>query len=116
MNVRTSIFAVGLTLALAAPAAASARAVTNQAGDTYFFTEHSQHVTQALNALNARWNAEAAAYRASQAQLASDRAIKAVDDRWNAQAKAYKTRLDAAQALKALDDRWNAQAVFFGLQ
>jgi hypothetical protein len=42
MNVRTSIFAVGLTLALAAPAAASARAVTNQAGDTYFFTEHSQ--------------------------------------------------------------------------
>ena len=76
----------------------------------------SAHAAQALNALDARWNAQAANYRASQAQLAADRAIKAVDDRWNAQAKAYKTRLDAAQALKALDDRWNAQAVFFGLQ
>ena len=76
----------------------------------------SAHAAQALNALNARWNAEAAAYGAAQAKLAADRAIKAVDDRWNAQAKAYKTRLDAAQALKALDARWNAQAVFFGLQ
>jgi hypothetical protein len=42
MSTRTSILAVGVTLALVAPAAASARAVTNQAGDTYFFTEHSQ--------------------------------------------------------------------------
>jgi hypothetical protein len=42
MNIRTSILAVGVTLALVAPAAASARAITNQAGDTYFFTEHSQ--------------------------------------------------------------------------
>ena len=79
-------------------------------------TTASARAAQALNALNARWNAEATAYRGAQAQLAADRAIKGVDDRWNAQAKAYKTRLDAAQALKALDARWNAQAVFFGLQ
>ena len=49
-------------------------------------TTASAHASQALIALNARWNAEAAAYRASQAQLAAERAIKAVDDRWNAQA------------------------------
>ena len=76
----------------------------------------SAHAAQALIALNARWNAQAAVYRASQAQLAADRAIKAVDDRWNAQAKAYKTQLDAALALKALEARWNAQALFFGLR
>ena len=76
----------------------------------------SSRAAQALNALNARLNAEAAAYRAAQAQLAADRAIKAIDNRWNAQAKAYKTRLEAAQALKALDARWNAQAGFCGLQ
>lgn len=76
----------------------------------------SAHAAQALTALNARWNAQAAAYRASQAQLAADRAIKAVDDRWNAQAKVYTTRLDAALALKALNARWNAQALFFGLR
>jgi hypothetical protein len=111
MNIRTSILAIGVTLALVAPAAASARPVTNQAGDTYFVTEHSQHAAQALNALNARWNAEAAAYRASQAQLAADRAIKAVDDRWNAQAKAYKARLADDLALKALNARLNAQGM-----
>jgi hypothetical protein len=76
----------------------------------------SAHAAQALIALNARWNAQAAAYRASQAQLAAERAIKAVDDRWNAEAKAYKARLDAALALKALNARWNAQALFFGLR
>ena len=76
----------------------------------------SAHAAQALNALNARWNAQAAAYTASRAQLAADRAIRAVDDRWNAQASAYKTRLDTALALKALDARWNAQALFFGLR
>jgi hypothetical protein len=41
MNIRTSIIAVGVTLALVAPAAANARAVTSKAGATYFFTEHS---------------------------------------------------------------------------
>jgi hypothetical protein len=76
----------------------------------------SAHAAQALNALDARWNTEAAAYRASQAQLAADRAIRAIDDRWNAQARAYKTRLDTAQALKALDARWDAEALFFGLR
>jgi hypothetical protein len=79
-------------------------------------TKASAHAAQALNALNARWNAQAAAYTASRAQLAADRAIRAVDDRWNAQASAYKTRLDTALALKALDARWNAQALFFGLR
>ena len=79
-------------------------------------TTASARAAQALNALNARWNAEAAAYKAAQAQLAADRAIKAVDDRWNAQAKAYRTWLDAAVALKALDARWNAQALFFGVR
>jgi hypothetical protein len=74
----------------------------------------SAHEAQALTALDARWNAQAAAYRASRAQLAAARAIKAVDDRWNAQARAYRTQLDAALALKALDARWNAQALFFG--
>jgi hypothetical protein len=76
----------------------------------------SAHAAQALAALDARWNTEAASYRASQRQLAADRAVKAVDDRWNAQARAYKMRLDAALALKALDARWNAQALFFGLR
>jgi hypothetical protein len=42
--------------------------------------------------------------------------VKALDARWNAQAAAYKSRLDAALALKALDARWNAQALFFGLR
>jgi hypothetical protein len=76
----------------------------------------SAHAAQALVALNARWNAQAAAYRASRAQLAAERAIKDVDDRWNAEANAYRTRLDAAPALKALNARWNAQALFFGLR
>ena len=76
----------------------------------------SAHAAQALAALNARWNAQVTAYRATQAQLAAERAIKAFDDRWNAQAKAYKTRFDAALALKALNARWNAQALFFGLR
>ena len=109
-NLTTSIVA-GAVIALGAgiPAAQAIAPVVHH-------TTTSAHAAQALSALDARWNAQAAAYRASQAQLAADRAIKAVDDRWNAQAKAYKTRLDAAQALKALDDRWNAQAVFFGLQ
>jgi hypothetical protein len=79
-------------------------------------TATSAHAAQALVALNARWNAQAAAFRASQAQLAADRAIRAVDDRWNAQAKAYKTRLADGLALEALNARWNAQAVFFGLR
>jgi hypothetical protein len=79
-------------------------------------TASSAQAAQALVALNARWNAQAAAYRATKAQFAADRAIKAVDDRWNAQAKAYKSQLAGALALKALNARWNAQAVFFGLR
>jgi hypothetical protein len=42
MNIRTSIIAAGVTLALVVPAAANARAVTNQVGDTYLVTEHGQ--------------------------------------------------------------------------
>ena len=76
----------------------------------------SAHVAQALNALNARWNAEAAAYRASQARLAEARAVNALDQRWNAVAKAYKQQLASELALKALIARWNAEAVFFGLR
>src|SRR5690242_8022308 len=75
----------------------------------------SAHAAQALNALNARWNAEAAAYRASQAELAQARAIGALDARLNAQARGYRLRLSAALALKAVDARWNAEAVYFGL-
>jgi hypothetical protein len=105
----TSIVA-GAVIALGAgiPAAQPAAPVV-------YHTTASAHAVQALIALNARWNAQAAAYRASQARLAADRAIKAVDDRWNAEAKAYKTRLAGALALNALNARWNAQAVFFGL-
>jgi hypothetical protein len=106
----TSIVA-GATIALGAgiPGAQAAAPVVHH-------TTASAHAAQALIALNARWNAQANAYKASHARLAADRALKAVDDRWNAQAKAYKTRLSGALALKALNARWNAQALFFGLQ
>jgi hypothetical protein len=109
-NLTTSIVA-GAVIALGAgiPAAQAIAPVVHH-------TTTSAHAAQALSALDARWNAQAAAYRASQAQLAADRAIKAVDDRWNAQAKANRARLDAALALKALNARWNAQASFFGLR
>ena len=40
MNTRTSLIAIGATLALVAPAAASARAIVNQQSDTYTFTAH----------------------------------------------------------------------------
>ena len=40
MNTRTSLIAIGATLALIAPAAASARAIVNQQGDTYFASKH----------------------------------------------------------------------------
>jgi hypothetical protein len=43
MNIRTSLIAIGATLALIAPAAASARAVVNQKGDTYLTARHSGH-------------------------------------------------------------------------
>jgi hypothetical protein len=107
----TMSIVAGAVLALGAgiPAAQATAPVYRQA-------TASAHATQALIALDARWNAQAGAYRASQAQLASDRAIKAVDDRWTAQAKAYKTRLAGALALEALDARRNAQALFFGLR
>jgi hypothetical protein len=40
MNTRTSLIAIGATLALVAPAAANARAIVNEKGDTYTFTAH----------------------------------------------------------------------------
>ena len=109
-NLMTTMVA-GAVIALGAgiPAAQAAAPV-------FHHTTANAHTAQALIALNARWNAQADAYRASQEQLASDRALKAVDDRWNAQANAYKARLAGALALKALNARWNAQALFFGLQ
>jgi hypothetical protein len=113
MNSRklTTSMVAGAVIALGAGIpAAQATAPANH------HTTASAHASQALTALNARWNAQAAAYRASHAQLAADRAIKAVDDRWTAQAKAYKARLDGSLALKALNARWNAQALFFGLR
>lgn len=74
----------------------------------------STYAAHALTALEARWNAEAAAYKASRARLAAARALGAVDARWNAEAAAYKARLAAARALAALDARWNAEASYFG--
>jgi hypothetical protein len=113
MNSRklTTSFVAGAVIALGAgiPAAQATAPADHHA-------TASAHAAQALVALNARWNAQAAAYTAAQAQLAADRALKAVDDRWSAQAKAYRTRLDGALALKALNARWNAQALFFGLR
>jgi len=43
MNIRTSIIVVGATLALVTPAVASARAIVNQKGDTYFTSKHGSH-------------------------------------------------------------------------
>ena len=43
MNIRTSLIAIGATLALIAPAVASARAIVNQKGDTYFASKHGSH-------------------------------------------------------------------------
>ncbi len=43
MNIRTSFIAVGATLALVAPAAANARAIVNQKGDTYLASKHGSH-------------------------------------------------------------------------
>jgi hypothetical protein len=43
MTIRTSLIAIGATLALIAPAAASARAIVNQKGDTYLSSKHGSH-------------------------------------------------------------------------
>jgi hypothetical protein len=101
---------LGIALGVGIPAAQATAPVVHHA------TVGTHMTKQALSALDARWNAQAAAYRTAQAQLAQARAVKALDARWNAQAAAYKSRLDAALALKALDARWNAQALFFGLR
>ena len=103
--------AAGVTMALAAgiPAAQATAPTTRD-------ESVSAHAAQALNALNARWNAEASAYKATLAQRAEARAVSALDQRWEAEAAAYRGRVSTARALKALDLRWNAQAVFFGLR
>ncbi len=52
MNLRTSLIAVGATLALVAPAAANARAIVSQSGDmyfTYFTSEHGSHAVANTN-------------------------------------------------------------------
>ena len=113
MSTRTTLASIvaGAVIALGA-------GIPSPAGDCTVVSHNdaSAHVAQALNALNTRMNAEAAAYKASLAQLAEARAIGALDARWNAEVKAYKVRLSAALALKALDARWNAEALFFGLR
>jgi hypothetical protein len=43
-------------------------------------------------------------------------ALTALDARWNAEAAAFKKQHDAFLALTALDARWNAQALYFGLR
>jgi hypothetical protein len=43
MNTRTSLIAIGATLALVAPAAANARAIVNEKGDIYVASKHSSH-------------------------------------------------------------------------
>jgi hypothetical protein len=43
MNLRTSLIAIGATLALVAPAVANARAISNQKGDTYLTSKHNRH-------------------------------------------------------------------------
>ncbi len=53
MNTRTSLIAIGATLALIAPAAANARAIVSQQSDmyhTYFTSEHGSHAL--VNATN----------------------------------------------------------------
>jgi hypothetical protein len=101
---------LGMALAVAVPTALGRAPVTHRPAVT-------SHTTQALTALDARWNAEAAAYKATQVQLAAARAVIALDARWNAEAAAFKAthvQLDAARALNALDARWNAEAAYFG--
>ncbi len=105
----STIAGVGLALATAIPAAQATAPVHRG-------TQASAHATQALNALNARWNAEAAAYRAAQTRQAEARAVNALDLRLTAQAKAYDAKLTTARIIRALDARWNAQATFFGLR
>ena len=43
MNLRTSLIAIGAIVALVAPAAANARAIVNQKGDTYSASKHGSH-------------------------------------------------------------------------
>jgi hypothetical protein len=52
----------------------------------------SAQAAQALTALNARLNAQAAAYKSAQAQLAAARAVRALDARWNAEARFFGLR------------------------
>jgi len=73
---------VGIALGVAIPAAqATAPVVHRPAAAT--------QTSQALAALDARWNAEAASYRSQQS---ATRALKALDARWNAQARYFGRR------------------------
>ena len=77
----------------------------------------STHMTkQAISALDARWNGEAAVYKTAQAQLAQARALKAVDARWKAEDSYYKSKLASFVALKAINARWIAEDSFYGLR
>ena len=98
----TLLIGIGTTLALIAPAAQAAtnsrtNISTAQAANHFQVARNTLHAnthdSQALAALNARWNAEAAAYKSSQAQTATARAIHALDARWNAEAAAYRAQL-----------------------
>jgi len=85
---------VGSALGIGVPLAQATAPVVHHAASSAHMTK------QALSALDARWNAQAAAHRTAEAELA--------------QAAAYRSRLGAALALKALNARWNAQALYFG--
>ncbi len=98
----TLLIGIGTTLALIVPAAHAATdnqnsVSTTQAANHFQVARNTLHVdtrdSQALAALNARWNAEAAAYSSGQAQTATARAIHALDARWNAEAAAYRAQL-----------------------
>jgi hypothetical protein len=71
---RTVAVGIGLALAAMIPAASQARETgyKDQAASAYS--------AQALNALNARWNAEAASYKAR---------LKALDASWNVATRRY---------------------------
>jgi hypothetical protein len=77
---RSATIAVGIGLALAAATpVAQAKAPSVDRPATSFYT------ARTLNALDQRWNAEAASF-------APGRALKALDARWNAEARSFGRR------------------------
>ena len=114
MSTRTTVAAIVAGAALALGAGIPAAQATET---TIHSTTASAHAAQALNALDARWNAEAAAYRTTLAQLAAgarDQCARRALERRGQRPTGRGSR--PRSALKALDARWNAEALFFGLR